>query len=97
MVFWVQTQIASKCNWKPVTNVNQPICMENAHQTSGLCNFVLITSSLLPSNDFQGSKSWKNCVQGYVLKLAIKSAIHAALKEEAKDKAEESGLEDGSV
>ena len=32
MVFWVQTQIASKCYWKPVTYVNQPICMENAHQ-----------------------------------------------------------------
>ena len=45
MVFWVQTQIASKCYWKPVRNVNQPICMENARQQDCATVYLLISSS----------------------------------------------------
>ena len=71
--------------------------MENAHQQDCAAVYLFRQVYLLPSNDFQDSKSWKNCVQGYVLKLAIKVAIQAALKEEAKNKDEETGVEYWSV
>ena len=93
IVFWVQTQIASTtCYWKPVRNVNQPICMENAHQQDCATVYLFRQVYILPSN--HEKIVFKDMYWNWQSRLLFrllwkrKPKIH---------KGEESGVEDGSI